>query len=403
MRDLHSRPGAYRHWFESGAWAHPFALAGLAIALGFLFGVWLEPTGTISGDYTDHIAHVGETRIFPRVGPKMWRVAAADLFRHLTPAEVTRLPSDIRSYTERLPNDTHWVPGYTPDRPLVLNYSKLPRCYPPGVFLVGAPSALLYHYGLISFGASNRLFIAILALAWYVAVRAWTASWRSAPPSPLRQLATATAAVFMWYWTMNGFFDVFAVAVASLGVYALRAQKPAYCVLSFGCAGLVHSRLLALGSIGALSAWDALRTRRRLSVGEWSAIGVGMAAGAGALAFSVWIQPTLALHAAWWSGVVNVTHPGDRSGIGFFLAYAAVVLGLTYWLWREGSQRDALVLSLCCVAFSTQRYLRPWYWLLVLPWSMMPKLDTTDTPANEWSRAAITLVFFGASLASNWF
>jgi hypothetical protein len=393
----------YRRRLESGAWAHPFAIAGVVIALVFLFGFWRDATGTLSGDYTDHIAHVGETRMFPRVGPKMWRVAPADLFRRLTPAEIARVPPDVRRHTELLPNDTHWVPGYAPDRPLVRNYSKLPSCYPPGMFLVGAPSALLYHYGLISFGASNRLFIAILALAWYVAVRAWTASWPSSPPSVLRQVATATVAVYVWYWMMEGFYDVFAVAVASLGVYALRAKRPAYGVLSFGWAGLIHSRLLALGSIGALSVWDALRARRRLSLREWIAVGLGVAAGAGALAFAAWIQPTLSLHFALSSSFVNVTRPGDRSGVGFFIVYAAVAVGCTWWLWREGCWRDALVLFFCCFAFSTQRYSRPWYWLLILPWSMMPSLDDKNTRATAWSRAAMTLVFFVASLASNWF
>jgi hypothetical protein len=398
-----TRPRLFQGWFVSGAWAHPFAIAGLVVALAFLFGSWQDPTGTLSGGHTDHIAHVGETRMFPRVGPKMWRVPAADLFRRLTPAEIARLPPDVRRHTEWLPNDTHWVPGYAPDRPLVLNYSKLPRCYPPGVFLVGAPSALLYHYGLISFGASNRLFIALLAFGWYVAVRTWTLAWKTSPPSRLRQLGTAVVAVYVWYWMIEGFYDVFAVGVASLGVHALLTRKPASGVLSLGMAGLIHARLIALGPIGALAAWDALRGRRRLSRGEWLAFGVGALAAAGALAFAVWIQPTLALHAAWSSGLKNVTHPGARTGNGPVIAYAAITLGFVWQLWREGSRRDAVILALCCVAFSTQRYLTPWYWLLILPWSMMPSLDGKETRTTGWARATMTFVFYLASLASKWF
>src|SRR5262249_11001987 len=152
-----------------------------------------------------------------RIGAEMWRTPAAELFRRLTPAELAALPADVQAHTRVFPNDTHFVPGYAPDRPLVMNFAHVPRTYPPPVFLPGAPSALLSHSGLIWFGASTRLFLALLVGSWSALRLAWTAPWAVAKPSLLRQVLTAAALGYTWYWAMEGFYDVCAVALTAVG------------------------------------------------------------------------------------------------------------------------------------------------------------------------------------------
>lgn len=147
----------------NGRWVRTLGFAGLVVACVHLTCFRSDPTGTLAGidsahnrGHTDHVAHIGETRIFPRLGLELWQTPAVTLFRRLTPDEIARLPADVKAHTLAFPKDMHFVPGYPADRPLVMNFAHVPRCYPPGVFLLGAPSALLYHYGLTSFGASNR-------------------------------------------------------------------------------------------------------------------------------------------------------------------------------------------------------------------------------------------------------
>lgn len=409
MLDGAPRRFALHTLYARGAWVRGVGYLGLLAALIHLTSVRrADPTGTLAGidfarnrGHTDHVAHVGETRIFPRVGLDLWRIPAEKLFRRLTPAELEHLPLDVQTHTRVFPDDTHAVPGFAADRPLVMNYAHIPRCYPPGVFLLGAPSALLYHFGLISFSASNRLFITLLIFGWFAAVFAWTASWSDIQPTVLRQCLTVFIAGYAWYWAMEGFYDVFAVGVASLGVEALRKQRSASACFYFGLAVVIHSRLLMLGPLCAfafLSAAQSFRTLtasgRVLSVLGAVLFGIG-------LLFALLIQQTLVLHAA--AQVISVVHPG---GQWFILAgYTAILIALAALLYSRGSRLDALIVLFAGVAFSSQRYLKPWYWLSILPWAMVsvqapdPRRFTMPALGNI-ARVLVLALFYFACIAS---
>lgn len=372
-----------------------------------------DPTGTLAGidftrnrGHTDHVAHVGETRLFPRVGLDLWRVPAETLFRRLTPSELERLPQDVRTHTGVFPKDTHFVSGYPADRPLVMNYAHLPRCYPPGVFLVGAPSALLYHYGLISFSASNRLFIALLVFAWFIGVWAWTAPWREQAPSILRQLLTVFVAGYCWYWAMEGFYDVFSVGVASLGFEATRKQKHGLACICAGLAILIHPRLLMIGPLYAVTFIAAARAFRTLSPGARSGMALGAVLFAAGVAFALWIQSTVVQHAV--GQAASVVHPG-REPLAIMVAYAMIIVGLAALLYKRGYRLDAAVLLCAGLAFSSQRYLKPWYWLPMLPWAMasihharaserftLPSLAAV-------ARVSVVVMFYFSCISSRWF
>jgi hypothetical protein len=393
-----------------GAWVRALGVVGLVVAFGFLTLFRSDPLGTFSGldlvrkrGHTDHVAHVGETRLFPHLGPRMWHVPALELFRRLTPAEIEALPSDVRTYGRVFPQDMQFVPGYPASRPLVLNFPHVPRVYPPGVYLFAAPSSFLYHYGLISFGAANRLFLAILALTWFAAVLAWTRWWREAPPSIARQLGAAVVVVYTYYWTMEGFYDIAAVALVSIAFEAGRKQKPGLAAFSGGLSVLVHSRLFMLGPAIAAEFLPGLRRFRSLGWRERALFVAGVGCFLGALCFAYMIQKTVSLHAA--KQVPNPLLPGHGPWF-VFAVYWGTVAVLAGLLWREGSRLDALTVLLGGLAFGTQRYFAPWYWLPMLPWAMAPAPSATGSLAMSRTAAAARVIvmvgFFVASNAQRW-
>jgi hypothetical protein len=380
-----------------GAWVRLVGFLGLLVAIVHLVGFRSDPTGTLAGidwvrhrAHTDHVAHVGEARILPRLGLDTWRVPAQELFRRLTPAEVAELPADVKAYTLEFPEDTRLVPGYPPERPLVTNYPHVPRIYPPAAFLIGAPSALLYHYGLISFGASNRLYLAILVCAWLAAVLAWTSWWRVSPPSPIRQVLTAVAVGYSWYWAMEGFYDVLAVATASVAFQAARRRQHGLAALLAGFAVSLHPRLFMLLPLFGAIFWAAGRAWAALAARARAATLLGVLLVAGACVYVVLIQRVLSLHA-----VVQPPNP-VRPGVGPWPAvvgYFFVLAAVSAQLFRHGSRLDGVAALFGGLAFASQRYLAPWYWLPLLPWALAPeRLHSSATPTSKRGAIARVLV-----------
>lgn len=322
-----------------GRWWRAFGAAGVALAALFLLAFRSEPTGTIAGDYDDHVAHIGETRVVSLVGMNLWRVPAMRLFRPLTLEEVDRLPADVKTHALLHRPDMQFVSTFPSDRPLVINYPHLPRCYPPGVFLASAPSALLYHYGFLSFGNANRSYLALLVLAWLLALHAWTSSWKESPPSLARQIATAGVAAYAWYWAMNGFYDIWAIALTSAGFAAIRRRRMGAGVLMLGLAAFLHPRILLLSPLFVVVALDTARQWRRLGAAEQMTCAVGTALLGSAYAFAIAIQDTVRLHALSHQ-TANVVRPGGGSwpmaiAYGLFMAWLALVL------WRKQERWDA--------------------------------------------------------------
>jgi hypothetical protein len=396
--------------FAGGGWVRVLAAAALVVAFAHLVLFRADPLGTFSGldlkrkrGHTDHVAHVGETRLFPSLGPVMWRVPALELFRRLTPAEIEALPDDLRTYAHIFPQDMQFVPGYPPTRPIVLNFPHVPRVYPPGVYLFGAPSAVLYQFGLISFGASNRLFLAVLALAWFAAVLAWTRSWREAKPSLGRQLGTAIVVFYSYYWTMEGFYDIGAVALASIAFEAGRQRRPGLASFSSGLSVLVHPRLFMLAPPLLAEFWPALRRFRELTPRERALVVAGVVCFAGAVAFAYMIQSTVTLHAI--KQPPNPLIPG-RGPWYLVVGFWGLILALVLLLLREGSRLDALTVLIGGLAFGTQRYFAPWYWLPMLPWALSPAPSATGSlrmsKTAAAARAIIVVLFFVASNAQRW-
>jgi hypothetical protein len=410
--------------------ARALAALGLIAALVFLGLLSRDPTGTLSGGHTDHVAHIGEARAVTVVGLRLWQEPAATLFKHFTDSELETLPEDLRTYarTEERAKDVHKVASFDPQRPLVMNFAHVPRCYPPGVFLVSLPSALAFHFGWTSFSGANRWFLALLALAWFFAVFAWTAHWnpvssneRVSAKGVLRELLTVSVAAYVWYWAMEGFYDVAAVALASWAqVFAQRRARLPYAALFWGLAVIVHSRMLALLPLAMLSTIGAALQWRTLARIERACVVLGATLLVGALGYAIAIQPIIALHAA--AQPKNILRPGSDHPLVVVL-FAVMLVVLVWRLWREHARIDAVMVLFMGLAFGSQRYLTSWYWLLALPWALTahqpgPLLQTAGTSGSTdvsdsvsspglsstqiAARVLIVTSFYLASQAGTW-
>jgi hypothetical protein len=369
-----------------------FALAALRLLV-----FWQEPTGTISGDYTDHIAHTSETREFFHVGLDLWRTPSSQNFRALSEEERSSLPPDLRAYAERAPRDVMHVPGFR--APIVINYARVPSCYPPGMFLVSAPSAIGFHFGILSFAAANRLYLLLLAALWLLIAALVARSWRVDAPPIVRALFTAFALLYLLYWSQEGMYDIAAVAAATAAVFLHTRKQFAYAALLWGLAAIVHSRLLGLLPLAGLSMLQASRAWSLAPRLERIALVFGAGLYAAALGFAVAIQSTVKLHAvnAFW--LRNVLHfsPGN---LLIPLCYVALLIALCVLLLRAKSYADAATVLVAGAAFIALRYLGPWYWLLIVPWAVLPPVHgRTMRPVESYARIALTLTLVAACLA----
>jgi hypothetical protein len=385
------------------------AVATWFVAVAFLFVVQTNPTGSFSGGHTDAVGHVAEARILTTVGLRLWTVPVMKMFRNVTREELATMPADIRAFGVDHLHDLFVVPGFPPARPLAMTWAHNPRHYPPGMFAVAAPSAWLYDAGLVSFATANRIFIAVLISAWLLCVFVWTARWKGASPSFVRIVCFCVCAVFLAHWSVEGMYDVVAIALAAYAIE--RASHGTYggAVLAFGAAVFIHARLLALAPMFAFMMFEGLRSWRTLPGASRLALLGGGVLFAMSGIFAVLIQSTL--HGLAEVQLVNMYRPGSGYPI-VALAYGLALVGFAVFFWRQGARLDASLVLFCGLAAASTRYLASWHWLLVLPWALGPALGRVGEPkpafaggSAAWAygmpRFGLTLLLFLGSTAAH--
>ncbi|MBS2017304.1 MAG: hypothetical protein JST00_30755 [Deltaproteobacteria bacterium] len=406
-----------REWLrQPGAWVRGLVVLTFLASFGFVAFARIDPTGTLrGGGHTDHVAHMGETRAMLVSPGGLWRQSPNELFRRLPAERVAALPEDIRAFLRAYPPENYDapraydVPGFPPDRPLVLTWSETPKLYPPGVFVIAAPSAILHHLGIVSFGTANRIFLAILLLAWSLMARSWLDEWTVAsPPSRGREIATSVVLAFTWYWAMEGMYDVVAVCFATWALRATRKERYGTACLLWGASFMVHSRLLTLAPLFVLAMVRGLRAWTTTTRSERARFVAGAGLVGSSLGFAAYIQPSLARVVAVRPSPPNVVHPTSTHAF-VLVTYVLFVLILAAVLRWERLRWDAVVVVFAAMAFSLQRCVAAWYFLPIVAWVMSPPGDRPATgadspPAPPWglagaaSRWALLIVFYGLSV-----
>ncbi len=224
-------------------------LALVAVSLGLTSLVPLtnrSPYGDLSAGYTDHLHHAHLTWVF--------------LHRGL---EAYRLPLERSSRGVSYPHETGAWP-------------HMPANYPPGVFAVFLPTALLGRYvpmSMETFGRVGVLWMLVLAHLSLLGIFLLLAE---EPPGG-RAVVGMIAWVYLVRLALQGFYDVTFIGAGAMAMLALHRRRTGAALLWLSLAGFLHFRAVALVPVGVVALWQGLRAPR----GErpWGAIAVTAATG----------------------------------------------------------------------------------------------------------------------------
>ncbi|HET8725372.1 MAG TPA: hypothetical protein VFM53_14335 [Anaeromyxobacteraceae bacterium] len=226
------------------------ALAALvAASLGLTALVPLtnqSPYGDLSAGYTDHLHHAHITWVALHRGLDAYRLPLAESSRGVPYPQATGA----------------WL--------------QMPVNYPPGMFAVFLPTALLGRFVPMSqetFGRVGVLWMLVVAHAAMLAVFLLLAEL---PPGG-RAVVGMIAWVYLVRLALQGFYDPAFIGAGAMAMREVHRRRPGPALLWLAAAGMLHFRAVALVPLGVVALWQALRAPR----GErpWGAVAVVAAAG----------------------------------------------------------------------------------------------------------------------------
>jgi hypothetical protein len=324
-------------------------------------------------------------RLFPRVGIALWRTPIDRLLpdtRDLRVVQRPELPPDIQAE-----GIVHEVPGWPADKPYVGGWTHLARPYPPGVLLLVAPIAALYHATPLSFAAACHLLVLLFV---FFAHAAFLVVAQSLPD---RARATYVAGALVSYaytvfWALHGFYDPAAMLPVLLCIGYADARRWFASCIAFCVALFLHYRALFFVPWALWAAYHVARERqwRSWTAREWIAVG-GATVAAGTALFTFWVvRPTLGQ-----MPLANPIHPGDLKPLPI-VAFAATFAVAAAIFARARSYFDLAVLGWMTLMLVSIRQTQGWHTLLILPWVFA---RATSDPVR-FGRIAYLVVLTGA-------
>jgi hypothetical protein len=288
------------------------ALAALvAVSLGLTALVPLtnqSPYGDLSAGYTDHLHHAHATWVF--------------LHRGL---DAYRLPLEQSSRGVGYPQESGAWP-------------RMPVNYPPGMFVVFLPTALLGRFVPMSqetFGRVGVLWMLVVAHLAMLAMFLLLAE----EPSGARAVIGVMAWVYLVRLALQGFYDPAFLGAGAMAMREVHRRRPGAALLWLACAGLLHFRAVALVPVGIAALWQALREPRERR--PWGAIAVVAAAG-------VVVVGTFLLQWPVTKGYLDTLHPSlgvIGQGVRFWAVVVASGAAAAAAWWYGGPLAAGLVLS----------------------------------------------------------
>ena len=286
-------------------------LALVAVSLGLTALVPLtntSPYGDLSAGYTDHLHHAHATWVFLQRGLDAYRLPLGESSRGIAYPQPT---------------------GAWP---------QMPVNYPPGMFAVFLPTALLGRYLPMSqetFGRVGVLWMLVLAHLSLLGVFALLAE----QPSGGRAVVGMIAWVYLVRLALQGFYDVTFLGAGALALLALQRRRPGHALLWVALAGLLHYRAVVLAPVGVVALWRSLTAPR----GErpWGAIAaVGLAGGV--------VVGTFLLQWPVTKSYLDTLHPSlgvIGTGARFWAVVVASLAAAAASWWYAGPMVAGLVLA----------------------------------------------------------
>jgi hypothetical protein len=217
----------------------------------------------------------------------------------------------------------------------------MPMVYPPGVFAVFLPMALLgaaVPMSTPTFGAVGVLYTLLLAHLALAAV------WRAllelpATARPLAPFVAWLAWLILVRLGVQGFFDPLWIGCGALCILALRRERPDRALLWFAAAAFLHFRAAMLAPVALLALRRAVRGE---APRDWPWLPIAASALSSLLAVGTFLllYPATAAH--------RLSHPPVSAYLGTGLFWSVLAVSVAAVL-AAALLRDGLLAATCAL------------------------------------------------------
>ncbi|GEM_PF-5931226 len=401
-----AQPGAKRFWTRGLILS---VLASVAWAF-FLFATRPTPSVALAANNSDHYSHVGAAVMAIHHGSEIYRHPTDDLCLRPASAASPLWARTIEAARELrvAPVDICFVRGGWTDVPLVVNWGRFPRPYPPGNLLLFLPVGWAYAHAGIGFAQACAWAMGLILLFGHVAALSllFAVNPRGLGSRSLAAwLSVVAGGALVLGWSFAGFYDGLAVGPLCLAGAAWRARKPSLVLMFFGLACLAHFRGLWFLPLGIGAFWRTIGAVRlgKLSPGMGGQCLTGILAGAMAAMSLIWVAPFLAEFPVSHPLQISVIHGAPARSL---LALLALFLAAGAAVWQGGRMLGfcgAWALLMCLFAPQAM----PWHAISLVPLlALVPQ--RTGREATIWMLSTLIFVgiavqlLFGASLWPTW-
>ncbi|PTL82279.1 hypothetical protein [Vitiosangium sp. GDMCC 1.1324] len=360
-----------------GVCQRPAARALLLVVLSFIgWGSWTLASdyrplyGGLTGYFSDQVSHMSAALLLGECGTRLWSQPAGQLMRRYSTEELRQLPDDLRPHVK--PGIDLFVrPGGPLDKPLVLNWPRLPRPYPPGALVLAAPTALAYHFTSLSFSSATRLLdlsYLLYAHVGFFFLLCWLLAGRG-QPSALGLLGGLLLYSESIHWALEGFYDVALLAPLALCGHFLFQRRGLAALVCYCAAAFIHYRAYFFAPLALYALYLAARDWKQRPWGarQWLALGAITVLG-GASLYTFWLTwPWLTRFP-----LTNVLQRPERPAIWHVLLTSGMAAAALFYAraWMD------LALTGWVAWMSTRIYqTQPWHVLSLLMWLALPVLS----------------------------
>jgi hypothetical protein len=352
------------------------------------------PFGGLSGTaFTDHFSHMNAARLFTYCGTCIWTTAVSQRIPFATPEERLRVAEELRPYVAE--GEIFSVPGWSPEKPLLINWSHLPRPYPPGVLVLVAPVSLAYHFTPLSFFGAMKLLILGFLLSAHVGIYFVLRAVLESPvgPGSLGLLGGVLLYSESARWALEGIYDVAMLAPLALCGRFLHQRRGLAALVAYCAAAFLHYRAYFFAPLPLYAAFLLLRERqwREWRARDWCALALAVVLG-GASLYSFWlVSPSLPLFPR--SNPLALHARNTTFRMMLLLGTLAVVAFVYARAWL-----DVALLGWVGVMFARILQIQAWHTLAPLMWLALP-VWTHREQRVSLVRDARLLFIWGMSVA----